>query len=279
MRTLFAKFVTLVATFYYGSRVILAEKSGARHEPGTIFDTAPYRWARAIARAAGMRVVTHGHERLDASSPHVFVVNHVSIMDIPAILHAVPGSGFVAKHELSRVPLFGAAARAVGVVFIDRENRKSALAAYEEAALRVRTGQSVIVFPEGTRGANYAIRPFKKGPFVLAIASGVPIVPVIMHGTIEVTPNGTLDVTSGTVNVHLLDPIATAGLDYDDRNSLADQVQARMIEAMSSLYGVVPVRGSSALGQSPNSSSHGATPAASPSLPDASASSPSYTRP
>ena len=115
MLTLFVKFVTLVATFYYGTRVILAEKTGARHGPGTILDTAPHRWARAIARAARMRVITHGRERLDPSSPYVFVVNHVSIMDIPAILHAVPGSGFVAKRELGSVPFFGAAARAVGV--------------------------------------------------------------------------------------------------------------------------------------------------------------------
>ena len=283
MRTLFAKFVTLVATFYYGSRVILAEKIGARHGPGTILDTAPHRWARAIARSANMRVLTHGRERLDLASPHVFAVNHVSIMDIPAILHAVPGSGFVAKRELSRVPLFGAAARAVGVVYIDRENRKSAFAAYEEAAERVRDGQSVIVFPEGTRGATYAIRPVKKGPFGLAIRAGVPIVPVLMHGTIEVTPLGTLDVTPGTVNVHLLEPIPTAGLSYDDRNDLADRVQARMIEAMSSIYGVVPVRESSVQGQSLNASSSRTLPDAAaassdPSLSDASAS-PTYTRP
>ncbi len=293
MRTLLAKFVTLVATFYYGTRVILAAKTGARHGPGTILDTAPHRWARTIARSAGMRVITHGRERLDPSLPQVFVVNHVSIMDIPAILHAVPGSGFVAKQELSRVPLFGAAARAVGVVYIDRENRKSAFAAYDEAAERVRDGQSVIVFPEGTRGATYAIRPFKKGPFVLAIRAGVPIVPVIMHGTIEITPNGTLDVTPGTVNVHLLEPIPTTGLTFDDRNTLADRVQARMIEAMCSLYGIVPVRDLSALGHSPSSLADRTIPAASaspseaslsasspsdPSLPDASAS-PTYTRP
>lgn len=293
MRTHLAKLVTIVATFYYGTRVILAEKTGVQHGPGTILHTAPHRWARTIARSAGMRVITHGRERLDPSSPHVFVVNHVSIMDIPAILHAVPGSGFVAKRELSRVPLFGAAAHAVGVVYIDRENRKSAFAAYEEAAERVRDGQSVIVFPEGTRGATYAIRPFKKGPFVLAIRAGVPIVPVIMHGTIEITPNGTLDVTPGTVAVHLLEPLPTAGLSYNDRNSLADRVRARMIEAMSSIYGIVPMHDSSALEHSQDPSSHHTIPAASASasdpssprpsqshspLSDASAS-PSYTRP
>lgn len=245
MRSLYTKVIVALSTAWYGSLVILAELLGFRHGGDSVFERAPRRWARAIARAAGMRVVAHGREAIDASVPHVFVVNHVSIMDIPAVLHALPDHGFVAKRELSDIPLFGAAARAVGVVFIDRENRKSAFAAYEEAADKVRAGRSVIVFPEGTRGADYTLRPFKKGPFVLAIRSGVPIIPVIIHGTIEVTPNGTTDVTPGTVNVHLLDPIATAGLSYGDRNALADRVRARMAEAMESLYGVPRVRAAS----------------------------------
>ena len=238
IRTLYARIVAVLATLWYGSIVLIAEFFGVRHGQGTIFDSAPRRWARTIARAAGMRVITHGREAIDTSRSHVYVVNHVSIMDIPAILHAVPDHGFVAKRELSNVPFFGAAARAVGVVYIDRENRKSAFAAYDEAAIKVREGRSVIVFPEGTRGQSYSLRPFKKGPFVLAIRAGVPIIPVIMHGTIEVTPNGSLDVTPGIVNIHLLDPIPTEGLAYADRNALADRVQARMIDALAALYHV-----------------------------------------
>jgi 1-acyl-sn-glycerol-3-phosphate acyltransferase len=240
MRTLFAKLITALSTLVLGSLVLLAELLRVRHGRGSIFDKAPRWWARLIAWAAGMRVVTHGREAIDTSVPHIYVANHVSLMDIPAMLHAVPDHGFVAKRELSRIPLFGPAARAVGVVYIDRENRMSAFAAFEEAAEKVRAGQSLIVFPEGTRGTAYGLRPFKKGPFVLAIRSGVPIIPVIIHGTIEITPNGRLDVTPGTVHVHLLDPVPTAGLAYEDRNALADQVRSRMAEAMASLYQVSP---------------------------------------
>lgn len=240
MRTLFAKLVTVTATLVFGSLVLVAELLRVRHGRGSVFDMAPRWWARWIAWSSGMRVVTHGRTAIDASRPHIYVANHVSIMDIPAILLAVPDHGFVAKRELSRVPFFGAAARAVGVVYIDRENRKSAFAAYEEAAEKVRGGRSLIVFPEGTRGAEYGLREFKKGPFVLAIRSGVPIIPVVIHGTIEVTPNGRLDVTPGTVNIHLLDPVPTAGLSYEARNELAETVRGRMAEAMASLYGVTP---------------------------------------
>ncbi len=240
MRSLYTKLIVVAATLWYGTIAIVSELIGVRHGQGTVFDRAPRNWARAIARAAGMRVITHGRESIDTSRPHVYVVNHVSIMDIPAILHAVPDHGFVAKRELESIPFFGAAARAVGVVYIDRENRKSAFTAYEEAADKVRDGRSVIVFPEGTRGSSYAVRPFKKGPFVLAIRAGVPIVPVIMHGTIEVTPNGTTHVTPGEVHVHMLEAIPTAGLSYDDRNMLADRVRDSMIAAMQRLYAVVP---------------------------------------
>ncbi len=275
IRTLYAKLATLLATAYYGSRVIIAQRLGGQHGRGTILDSAPHRWARMIARSARMQVVTHGADHVDFTTPHVFVVNHVSIMDIPAVLHSVPTSGFVAKRELSNVPLFGAAASAVGVVFIDRENRKSAFAAYEDAADTVRRGRSVIVFPEGTRGSDYTLRPFKKGPFVLAIRSGVPIIPVVIHGTIEVTPNGTLDVTPGVVNVHLLAPIVTAGLDYDDRNALADRVHASMSDAMHKLYGVARPVASSAKVQSSVAAESGSH-RRSDSPPDATAS-PSFT--
>jgi len=240
MRTLFAKLVTATATLVFGSLVLVAELLRVRHGRGSVFDMAPRWWARWIAWSAGMRVVAYGREAIDPNLPHIYVANHVSIMDIPAILHAVPDHGFVAKRELSRVPFFGAAARAVGVVYIDRENRKSAFAAYEEAAEKVRGGRSLIVFPEGTRGAEYGLREFKKGPFVLAIRSGVPIIPVVIHGTIEVTPNGRLDVTPGTVHIHLLDPVPTAGLGYDERNVLAETVRGRMAEAMAAIYGVSP---------------------------------------
>lgn len=242
MRTLFAKLVTLTSTLVFGSLVLVAELLRVRHGRGSVFDKAPRWWSQWIAWSARMQVVTHGREAVDPEVPHIYVANHVSIMDIPAVLLALPAHGFVAKRELSRVPFFGAAARAVGVVYIDRDNRKSAFAAYEEAAELVRAGRSVIVFPEGTRGTTYGLREFKKGPFVLAIRSGVPIIPVIIHGTIEVTPNGTLDVTPGRVNIHLLDPVPTAGLSYGDRNVLAETVRDRMAEAMASRHGVSPSR-------------------------------------
>ena len=84
----------------------------------------------------------------------------------------LPRYKFVAKAELFKVPIFGRAMRAAGMIEIQRDNRKAAFGAYDVAAERIRDGNSVVVFPEGTRGHAYPLRPFKKGPFVLAIAAG-----------------------------------------------------------------------------------------------------------
>jgi 1-acyl-sn-glycerol-3-phosphate acyltransferase len=133
--------------------------------------------------------------------------------------------------------------RAVGMIEIQRENRKAAFGAYEVAAERIRGGNSVVVFPEGTRGHEYPLRPFKKGPFVLAIAAGVPIVPIIVHGTIEIMPRHSLWVHPGTIDIHLLEPVSTTGVDYDHREALMKAVRTRMADAMRDLYGVEALPG------------------------------------
>jgi 1-acyl-sn-glycerol-3-phosphate acyltransferase len=124
------------------------------------------------------------------------------------------------------------------MVPIQRQNRKAAFGAYEEAAKRIREGNSVIVFPEGTRGDEYPLRTFKKGPFVLAIDAGAPVVPVLIHGAREVIRRGSMLVHPRTVHVHLLEPVSVDGLDYDDRDVLAEKVRSRIAEALEAEYGI-----------------------------------------
>ncbi len=159
-----------------------------------------------------MRLVLHGEEACASSGRACSSPNHVSWYDIFTLLAILPRYRFVAKAELFKIPLFGPAARRAGTIPIQRENRKAAFQAYDEAAREIRGGASVVVCPEGTRGDSYALRPFKKGPFVLAIAAGAPIVPVVVYGTREVQPKGSFVIRSGTVHVHFLDEIPTTGL-------------------------------------------------------------------
>jgi 1-acyl-sn-glycerol-3-phosphate acyltransferase len=150
----------------------------------------------------------------------------------------LPRFRFVAKAELSRIPIFGPAAGKAAAIYIERANRKAAFDSYKSAVDEIKKGYAVCVYPEGTRGYNYSLRPFKKGPFVFAIASGVPIVPVVTHGTIDIQPKGRARVRPGTVHLHFLEEVPTAGLAYEDRAELMEVVWGRMAAALRDLYGV-----------------------------------------
>ena len=241
-RSVLTALTILVMTTVLGAAVIVAAFFKVTDRPGGIFDKVPRWWSRATLWAAGAKVRLHGEENLGDGSPRIFVSNHVSWFDVPALAAVLPRYKFVAKAELFKVPVFGWGIRALGMVEIQRENRKAAFEAYETAAKKIREGNSVVVYPEGTRGFDYALRPFKKGPFVLAVAAGVPIVPVLLHGTIEALPRGSLRAHPGTIDVHLLEPIPTAGYDYERRDELMQRVRESMIAAMQKLYGVEPVR-------------------------------------
>jgi len=239
MRTVLTFVAMVIVTPVFATVVIVAGLLGLPNRPNGLFDRAPRLWARIALRLAGVRLVLHDTERLSPFKPRVFVSNHVSWYDIFTLMAILPRYRFVAKAELFRIPLFGPAARRAGTIPIQRENRKAAFQSYEEAAREIRGGASVVVCPEGTRGESYALRPFKKGPFVLAIAAGAPIVPLIVFGTREVQPKGSFVIRSGTVHVHFLEEIPTTGLHYDDRDRLADECWRRMADAMEREHGVV----------------------------------------
>lgn len=240
IRTAITAVVLLIATFVYGGIAIVAQLTGVAHRPGSIYEKCPVWWARWLLRAAGVKVVLHGGEHIARSKSCVYVANHVSWFDIPALIDVLPHYGFLAKRELEKIPIFGSAARAVGVIYVDRENRKAAFSALDGAAEKIRAGSSALVYPEGTRGTGYALRPFKKGAFVLAIRSGVPVVPVVIYGTIAVNPRGEFRASPGTVHVHVLEPIATEGLSYEERDNLSETVRRRMADCLRDEYGVDP---------------------------------------
>ena len=242
MRTLLVALTLAVTTPVLGFMVIVAGLLGVRDRPGGIFDWAPRLWCRGIIRAAGVRLRLHNAHHMRHDEPRIYVVNHVSWFDIFALASLLPHYKFVAKAELFRIPIFGRAAKSAGMISIERDNRKAAFASYDQAAAQIRRGASVVVFPEGTRGRSYELRSFKKGPFVLAVAAQVPLVPCIVHGTIPVQPKGSFRVRSGVVDIHFLEPIATTGMTYEDRDRLARETWNRMAEAFEREYGITSPR-------------------------------------
>ncbi|RMI12562.1 MAG: 1-acyl-sn-glycerol-3-phosphate acyltransferase [Calditrichaeota bacterium] len=183
-------------------------------------------WAKLLIRASGTRMRVEGLENIDPDRSYIVVSNHQSLMDIPILLAALPMQmTIVAKKELFRIPVFAQGMKAVGILKIDRGNRAQALETLNRAAEVIRQyGLSVLTFPEGTRTRDGRLQRFKKGPFVLAINTGMPILPVTINGSFPIMPKGSLRLNPGNVTVTIHPAVDTTGYRYEDREQLIDRI-------------------------------------------------------
>lgn len=142
--------------------------------------------ARAGLWLAGVRMRAEGLQNLDPAAAYLFMSNHTSTVDpclmVPFIYRPM---SIMVKKELFRIPLVGTVFRVGKFVPVDRSNLESAMASIRRAVEVLRSGHSMVVYPEGTRTRDGRMLPFKKGPFHLAMEAGVPIAPVTMVGTFE----------------------------------------------------------------------------------------------
>ncbi len=124
-------------------------------------------WASMILKIAGVRVQVRGLDRLDPARPYIFIANHQSNVDIPALIKSLPGFQlrWIAKKQLAYIPFFGWALWASRHILVDRSNRAGAMASLRQSKERLAAGISVVIFPEGTRGADAELLPFKRGGF------------------------------------------------------------------------------------------------------------------
>ena len=195
--------------------------------------TLAWRFAKARARdlewMLGVDVAVHGIEHVQDRGPVIYAPNHQSHLDILTLLGHLPGATrFAAKRELWRHPVVGGVLDTLGMIPIDREAGERSIEVLSEAA---REASSIVIFPEGTRSRDGGLREFKKGAFVLAIATGLPIVPVCCRGTRRLMPRGSqLTVVPGHVDVFIEPPIETAALEYDDRDTLAARVREAILK-------------------------------------------------
>ncbi|MFD0724843.1 lysophospholipid acyltransferase family protein [Lysobacter brunescens] len=182
-------------------------------------------WAPTLLAGAGARFSVEGAESVDWSKPRMIVANHQSIIDICALFRAVPVPlRFVMKSEMGKVPFLGQYARAMGMVFIERDSRRAGSKMLREVVDLLRGGATLCVFPEGTRSRDGRMAPFKGGAFQAAIDAGVEVLPVAIEGAGAVlSPEGLFRVRPGRIVVRIGPPLATAGV---DRQALAQQAQA-----------------------------------------------------
>ncbi|MGD8974228.1 MAG: lysophospholipid acyltransferase family protein [Desulfobacterales bacterium] len=188
-------------------------------------------WARSILFVSRIKVTVNGLSNVDSSKSFIYMSNHQSNFDIPVLLAYIPGQfRWLAKAELFKIPIFGHGMRGAGYISIDRFNRDSAFQSIDQAAKKIKGGVSVMIFPEGTRSKDGRIRPFKKGGFIMALNSGVPIVPVIVRGTWPIMSKDSLRINRGNVYLDIKQPIDTHGYTRDNKQLLIDRVRAVICE-------------------------------------------------
>ena len=187
-------------------------------------------WSRLIARTAGAHVRVYGKENLPPpETPVVYMANHQSYMDIPALFGYLPVQfRIIAKESLFNVPFMGWHLTRAGNIPINRTNRREAMRSIRAAADRIRQGTSVVVFPEGTRSRDGVLREFKAGSFKLAATAGVPIVPITIVGTCRVLERDSLIFNAGDVEVYIAEPVPTAGAAGQRLEPLMRQVHEEM---------------------------------------------------
>lgn len=222
------------ATLLFSTLAVLGGVVGAPHG---FFDWIHRTWSGVLLAAGGVRVEGRGLEHVDRGRPQVIVANHESLLDILALLRVLPVSlRFVAKMELARVPVFGAAMRRAGHVFIDRSNRMQAVEAMRDAGDRMRAeGLTLGLFPEGTRHPEPGLRSFRRGTFVLAIETQTMLVPVAVHGGARILPEGERRIRAGTVRVRCGEPVDLEGFDREDRDRLLDRARRSISDMLSVL--------------------------------------------
>ncbi len=175
----------------------------------------------------GMRLRVYGMEKIDFRRPHIFMANHVSLIDAPLLflLFPIPVRIFP-KRELFKIPVIGKGMERVGFIPVDRGDSIKGRMAIEKGVEMIKEkGWSFLIFPEGTRSWNGNLLPFKKGGFILSIKSGAPIVPITIKGTREMLPRGRFSVKKGAVTVKFHEPISPEGYSIEDRDKLIQRVR------------------------------------------------------
>lgn len=167
-------------------------------------------------------------------APAIFVINHTSMLDTFLSMAMWPPRGCsVGKREVLAIPVFGLAYVAVGMLLIDRKNSASAVAALQALSVEVKElGLSIWMAPEGTRSRDGALSTFKKGFVHMAIATGLPVVPVVFHGAFERLPVDTWRLSPGRVDIEFLEPFDPAEWSPERAGEHAAEVEAAVREAL-----------------------------------------------
>lgn len=192
-------------------------------------------WSKLLLFISGIPYTVNGLDHLDPDQQYVFTANHESAFDILLVYAALPHKlVFLAKTELKKIPFLGWAMVLGKHIFVDRKNHKAALASMDIAKDSLKKyPRSIMIFPEGTRSLDGQMKPFKRGGTVLAIETGLPVVPVAICGTFDVTKKGSFNIHPKTIGLVIGHPVPTTGLSLKDRNTVTETLRQQVVNLKS----------------------------------------------
>lgn len=229
LRTLFAAGVILLYMFFVGGPFLLVSLAVRRTD--TLYKVGIL-GARLALWLGGVKVDVQGADKIPRDRAVVFMPNHQSNCDPPAVISLLPPVLTLAKQEFFKVPILGAGMKLRGFVPVDRRNRERAIAAVKEATVKLKAGNSFLAYPEGTRSPDGRLQPFKKGVFMMAIESGVDIVPISVSGGARIMRKGHFRIHPGRLKVTFHDPIPTRDLAPRYRERLMEQVRRVILSGL-----------------------------------------------
>jgi 1-acyl-sn-glycerol-3-phosphate acyltransferase len=188
--------------------------------------------ARMALWLAGVRLDVHGLEKIPLGRGAIYMPNHQSNCDPPAVISILPPVLVLVKQEFFRVPVLGRGMILRGFIPVDRKNREKAIASVERAVDSMKAGNSFLAFPEGTRSPDGRLQPFKKGLFVMAIKAGALIVPISVSGARKVMPKGQFVIHPGRVRITIQDPISAADYPLEQRRDLIKMTREAILKGL-----------------------------------------------
>jgi 1-acyl-sn-glycerol-3-phosphate acyltransferase len=191
-------------------------------------------WSWMIMKTISAPVKVTGLDRIDASRPHVYAVNHASALDIPVLYVYLPFQFRIAfKKELLAYPIVGWHLKRSGQICVDQQNPAGSIGSIRSALKSLKAGMPLVIFPEGGRTPDGEIKPFLPGAFFLAIKAKVDIVPVALIGTFDLLPMNTYHIKCQPLEMRVGEPISTQGLSGHDMQALSDKVQKAVTDLFS----------------------------------------------
>ena len=186
-------------------------------------------WGKTLSFIFNIKLVVKGKHNLQNRN-YVFASNHASLIDIPLLLIAVNRyTVFIAKSELSKIPIFKSILDRAGFIFVDRKNNDSAVKSMNSLIEDIKKiPRSVAIFPEGTRTSDGELLPFKKGAAIFAINTDIPVIPVAISGTYSWSKKKLFDISQSVISFEFGEPITTENYSFDDRDYLTEKIKANI---------------------------------------------------